>query len=238
MFFDDYPRFLDTSETASGQQRLDIRQEAMIAQHADLLRGKRVLDIASHDGRWSFAALKTAGATHVTGVEANSELVRNAEATFEHYEVDKDQYRFIDADIFEVLADPAGHGIEVDVVMCLGFLYHTLRYAEVFNGIRAMKPSHLLLDTAVHPHEGKFVRIFDEDTSKQSASVDNDHGHNGHMITGRPTVSALEMMLKVHGYEIVERFDWPGFLTERGYPSKQVPQYQNGTRITWSCRLV
>ncbi|WP_323792954.1 methyltransferase domain-containing protein [Nocardioides sp.] len=121
MFFDEYPRFLDTSVTAAGQRRLDIRQEAMIAQHAHLLRGKRVLDIASHDGRWSFAALKTAGASHVTGVEANSALVSNAEETFQHYGVSKDQYRFIDADVFEVLADPARHGIEVDVVMCLGF---------------------------------------------------------------------------------------------------------------------
>ena len=238
VFFDDYPRFLDTSETASGKRRLNLRQEAMIAEHADLLRGKRVLDIASHDGRWSFAALKTAGASHVIGVEANSELVKNGEETFEHYGVDKDQYRFIDADVFDVLADPAAHDIEVDVVMCLGFMYHTLRYAELLNGVRALEPELMLLDTAVHPAPGKLVRIFDEDTSKESASADGVHGHRGHMITGRPTVDALQMMLEVHGYKIEEKFDWPAYLLEHDYRPGPVAQYNNGKRITWVCRVV
>ncbi|WP_323792955.1 hypothetical protein [Nocardioides sp.] len=96
----------------------------------------------------------------------------------------------------------------------------------------------MLIDTAVHPRRGKFVRIFNEDTSMESASADGVHGHQGHMLTGRPTVGALRMMLKVHGYTIDERFDWPGFIAERGYATGPVIQYHKGTRVTWVCTPV
>lgn len=68
MFFDDHPEFLETSSTAAGKDRLNLRHVAIIEEHCKILSGSRVLDIASHDGRWSFAALQ-AGATHVTGIE-------------------------------------------------------------------------------------------------------------------------------------------------------------------------
>ena len=139
MFFDDYPAFLETSDTAASASRLGWWHRFIIEDNADLLVGKRVLDLASHDGRWSFAALK-AGASHVTGVEFRPEMVASARATFDGYRVDPSTYRFIAGDLFELLRDP-GQGIEVDVVLCLGFLYHTLRYAELLNGWRASGPS-------------------------------------------------------------------------------------------------
>ena len=63
-FFDRYPRYLTTSdsETQMGSARLNLRHTAIIESNLDAIRGRRILDIASHDGRWSFAALR-AGAT-------------------------------------------------------------------------------------------------------------------------------------------------------------------------------
>src|SRR4249919_1385884 len=77
MFFDDYPRFAETSRTAASMDRLNLRYEAIFAENRDILDGARVLDIASHDGRWSLAALAT-GARSVVGVEARPGLVANA----------------------------------------------------------------------------------------------------------------------------------------------------------------
>lgn len=45
-----------------------------------------LLDIASHDGRWSFAAYK-AGAEYVAGIEARSQLTNLAYENMQHYGV-------------------------------------------------------------------------------------------------------------------------------------------------------
>jgi len=235
VFFNDYPRFLETSTTAKEKRRLNVRHEVMIARHSELLRGKRILDIASHDGRWAFAVVK-AGAAHVTGVEARPELVKHAEENFAHYGAEPGSYRFLNADVFDLLADPAGHQVEVDVVLCLGFLYHTLRYPELFTGIRAFDAEHLLIDTAVHPSEDKIVRIFDEDVTKESAGADNPFAHAQHMITGRPSVPALDMMLDIYGFDVVERFDWPHFLDTQYPRMRTADVYRTGRRVTWLCR--
>ena len=60
-FFDQYPRFYETSETFAYPSRLNLRHEAIFAENTDIFEGRRVLDIASHGGRWSFAALPWRG---------------------------------------------------------------------------------------------------------------------------------------------------------------------------------
>ena len=234
MFFNDYPRFTETSATASNKRRLALRHEALFGSNAEVFTGARVLDIASHDGRWSMAALQ-AGAAHVTGIEANSELVKSAQETFRHYDVSSDSYRFIDDDIFDVLGDPQGHDVDVDVVMCLGFIYHTLRYQELFSGARALNPRHFLVDTAVIVHDEAMVKLRAEDVGKESSGLDHTFTRAGRLITGRPSVSALEMLLETHGFTVVDRFDWNGFL-ERDHPNaKAVRSYREGRRVTWLC---
>jgi hypothetical protein len=57
-FFDQFPRFYESSETATHPGRLNLRHQAMIGDNLDIFEGAKVLDIASHDGRWSFAALQ------------------------------------------------------------------------------------------------------------------------------------------------------------------------------------
>ena len=53
MFVDEHDRFRVTRRTAAAAARLNLRHEAMIAANRDILTGARVLDLASHDGRWS-----------------------------------------------------------------------------------------------------------------------------------------------------------------------------------------
>jgi predicted RNA methylase len=52
--------------------RLNQRHKLIVAPFAEQIAGARVLDIAAHDGRWSFA-LAAAGAAEVVGVEARAD---------------------------------------------------------------------------------------------------------------------------------------------------------------------
>src|SRR5438067_448859 len=85
-FFTSYPNFLKTSEQGAHLDRLNARHVALIATNKAHIEGKRVLDLASHDGRWSFAALQ-AGASYVHGIEAREHLVENSEINFSLYGV-------------------------------------------------------------------------------------------------------------------------------------------------------
>src|SRR6266446_801015 len=83
-FFDQYPRFYSTSMVSPSPERLNERYRALISPNEEFIRGKTILDLAAHDGRWSFAALK-AGARHVTGIEGRAHLVESAIATAQEY---------------------------------------------------------------------------------------------------------------------------------------------------------
>jgi ribosomal protein L11 methylase PrmA len=52
----------------------------------DIIRGRRVLDIASHDGRLSFGA-NNAAAEYVLGIEAQQRLMENARDNMREYGV-------------------------------------------------------------------------------------------------------------------------------------------------------
>jgi len=74
--YEDSP-FLRTSKTAAHSNRLNWRCEILLTRNKERIEGQRVLDLASHDGRFSYACLKL-GATHVTGVEVRHHLVEFA----------------------------------------------------------------------------------------------------------------------------------------------------------------
>lgn len=233
MFFDDYDRFRTTSTTATSLTRLNLRHQAMIEANRDILQGARVLDLASHDGRWSFAALQ-AGAAHVTGVEARRRLVRNSRATFAHYGVPRRSRRFLRGDLFEVLRK---RRFDVDVVMCLGFMYHTIRYPELLRGIRDARPEHLIIDTKVVRGHRPVIELRPNATVAESNAARDAVSHGETALAGWPSVAALEMMLDVYDFEVEERFDWRSLI--RGQPDgtiRSVRDYHRGNRVTLRCR--
>jgi hypothetical protein len=234
MFFDDHPRFEETSTTAAESVRLNQRHAAIIDANRDVLAGARVLDIASHDGRWTCAAL-AAGARHVTGVEARLELVDNAHANLTEYGFDAESYAIINGDIFDVLQSPALLQREFDVVMCLGFIYHTLRYEELFGGIRALDPRHLIVDTAVIRYKDRVVRIGFDRVEKQSAAAPNPMARDRVMMVGRPSMPALESMLEFYGFKIESQYDWRSLAPAD--PDAHKNAYDTGRRVTFRCKV-
>jgi len=231
VFAEDYPRFLEVSELAPQPHRMNERYEALFASNRDIFDGARVLDLASHDGRYSFAALKT-GAAHVTGVEVRESLIVKAQETFAFYGQDPETYRFVCGDVYEVLAREK---FEVDVVLCLGYLYHTYRHTELMYRLHDLAPKHLIVDTMVSPGTQPTLKMFGELNLEDIRSAAQDAYSVGRVLTLRPTLPALQVLLAAYGFEIESMYDWKSRLAGRP-PTPGLKGYAKGARVTLRCR--
>ncbi len=126
--------------------RLNWRAEMILARNQHLIEGKRVLDIASHDGRFSYACLKL-GAKHVTGVEGRQHLVDKAHARCAAMGCDPARYQFSVGDAFDAL--PRFRSGTFDTILCFGFFYHTIRQVEMMREFQRLDPQAVLLDSTV-----------------------------------------------------------------------------------------
>jgi hypothetical protein len=257
-FFDSYPEFYATSKTGADADRLHDRHRAIVEFNKSILQGSRVLDIASHDGRWSFATLK-AGAAHVTGIEIRPYLVENSTRNLRHHNVGKEQYHFICGDALEELAQlPPG---QFDVVLCLGYLYHTVHLPLLIQQIGRLKPKHVIVDTQVGVpvgfHEppawlelsdgiyGKFfmdqlcqflsaqplILLHEDETRREGMAVDRD-SEDPWVPVGYPTKGALEFLLTRAGFGQFTYYDWLNATLGNWVPSFD---YRMGYRVTMRC---
>lgn len=232
MFFDRYPRFYETSQTTATRGRLNLRYEAIFAENRDIFAGAKVLDIASHDGRWSLAALES-GAESVIGIEARPELVAHAEQTLGQYGWGLDRCTFITADVFGALAKES---FDVDVVICLGFLYHTLRFNELLHGIRAVNPRHVIIDSAspvmMRPNPLMFVKTERHEHERNAVSDEYSEGES--VLVGQPNLKAMAVMARAYDFEVEHVSDWRGLLRDNPdlVALGDVADYVRGTRAT------
>lgn len=196
-FFDPYPCFFSTSKTSATPNRLNKRHQVLIESNRAKIRDKSVLDLASHDGRWSLAAYQ-AGASRVLGIEARRHLVEFAEANMREYRVPEDQVHFVLGDLFQELSrlEPG----TFETVFCFGFFYHTLHHMILLSEIARLRPNFVILDTAIDVDPGSFVEVHQESVATESAGAMPDPGDPGHILVGVPTRAALEMMLSSSGF--------------------------------------
>lgn len=228
VFFDDYQRFLETSQVFAQRKRLNLRHEALITANRDIIAGARVLDIASHDGRWSFAALRT-GAAHVTGIEARQGFVDNARETFSHYGEDPDTFRFICGDVFDVLGREE---FDVDVVLCLGYFYHTYRHTELLHHIRSMDPKHVIIDSNVVPDaQQPYVRVVVDRPENAGQATLDEYSYGQQTLVSLPSVPALRMMLQAYDFEVEDCPDRDALRAVYALPA-----YKEDKRVILRCR--
>lgn len=249
MFGDEYPRFVEVSELTPNrdiplgqrprgrsalaqQRRMNARYEALFASNRDIFDGARVLDLASHDGRYSFAALKT-GAAHVTGVEVRQSLIDKAEETFAFYGQPADTYRFVRGDVFDVLGR---EDFEIDVVLCLGFLYHTYRHTELLYRLHNLTPTHLILDTMILPGNRPMLRVIREHDPEDIRSAALDAFSVDRVLVAWPTVPALTLLLSAYHFEIESTYDWKAWFAGQT-PGPALGDYEEGKRVSLRCRF-
>ena len=229
-FFNQFDRFLATSKTSPFLLRLNGRHEAIIAANAGLFRGKRILDIASHDGRWSFSALK-AGAAHVTGIEPRNELIDNAKETFAGYGVPASSYEFLCGDVFDVLAK---RPFRFDLVLCLGFYYHTIRHVELFDRMERTGAQDIVIDTAIAPSPENMIQLSSEPFANESMAWEDLWTRSGHTIVGHPSRAAVQFIAAHFGFETRE-FNWPAFFARNPECATDMADYAQVLRATFFC---
>lgn len=224
-FFDQYPAFQLSSRTGSSPNRLNGRYRALIEANRDVIQGANVLDIASHDGRWSFAAIK-AGARHVVGIEGRAHLVASARDAMAAEGVPEERYEFLLGDVHQLIGslEPS----RFTTVFCFGFLYHTAQAATLVEEIGRLHPSHLLIDTAVVKSELPMILLRRDDPCVEGNAIRTGGEPDRRVLVGMPSRPGLEMMLSNAGFDFTY-YDWPS--RYQGDWS-QLEQYRDGARVT------
>ncbi len=224
-FFDQYRRFYETTGTLLKPNRFQQRWRIIIDENKAVLRGARVLDIASHDGRWSFAVLK-AGASYVEGVEARPELVARARHTFPYYGIAQSAYSFLCQDALQYLA--ASRLPQFDIVLLLGFFYHTLKHLEILENVERTGARLIIIDTGVAADEEPVIRVGLEDANDIRNAVDHRSSGAGMVPVGLPSREALRLMLDWIGFDFGE-IDW----RDRVADFTECEDYYSGARGTF-----
>jgi hypothetical protein len=233
-FFDKFPHFYTSGNAAwpGMKNRINARYDAVIGPHVGQLNGKRVLDLGSHDGRWSLAALK-AGASHVTGIEPRQDLVTQAEENFKLAGIDPDHFTFYVGDALAVMD---AERIRVDTAMALGVFYHLHYHVALLQRLRQSGAAHIIVDTQVSPRMIWFSRF------KNTISfVTEDVGHiqngaaeaypgAGVSIVGHPSRDAVGFLFSNVGFSVTE-VDWRPLLAK--WSKDGLKDYADGERITF-----
>ena len=203
--------------------RFDQRFEHIVRPHLDRIRGKRVLDLAAHDGHWSWAALQC-GAAHVHAVEGRRDLVDRGREFFDRCGFERGRYEFTCSDIFEALEGP----LDVfDTVFCLGIFYHVLDHHRLLRLMTASRPEAVVLDTAVIPEDGPLIRLHFEATGAAVNAIPRS-GRQASALVGRPSREALELLAEEVGYA-VRYVPWDfGRIPD----ATDVEDYRAGHRVT------
>jgi transposase-like protein len=214
-FFDHFPRFVETDQLGSVVDRLNARYLGIIHANRELIEGATVLDLASHDGRFSFAALQN-GAARVVGIEFGSGLVQKARSNMEHYGVPKDRYEFVTGDIFELIEQVE----DCDVVLCFGILYHVNSHLLLLSKIAELDPRAVIIDTNISLMKQPVIEL--------RGPVAGRPLQLGESVEGYPSRAALDAMLSSFGWKY-EYFDWEhSGLVDK----KQMWDYEGGRRVS------
>lgn len=183
--------------------RLDLRRDFIVTPFADDIRGGRVLDIASHDGRWSYA-LAAAGAAEVVGIEGRPELIERF-TDFPDDDV-RARVRFVEGDLFEELERLGEAGERFDVVALYGIFYHVMDHYRLLRLVARLRPGLVVVDSEWMLHRGPMIRVVLEDTRKILNAIP---GEPDQVMAPKGVVSrkAMELMATTLGYR-TEWVDW------------------------------
>lgn len=221
------PLYVDKPKDA---ERLNSRHRFIIQPFERDLRKARVLDLASHDGRWPYA-FATAGAREVVGIEGRPELI----AEFDGYPAGevRDRVTLIQADINEEVPRLAAAGERFDVVSVLGIYYHITTHYSLLAHIRALRPKLIIIDGEFQNNQAPIIKLVQEDTRKNMNSLAYFDGQVK-AVKGVPSRGAMEVMASSLGYS-VEWLDWNG-LPPKDRAGVQ-DYYRKGPQTRGTCAL-
>src|SRR5712691_3625181 len=204
-FFDTFSEFYTTSKTGQFPNRLNRRYLALIENNVNIIKNQTILDIASHDGRWTFAALKN-GAKRVVGIEARRHLVENCKRNMDFYNISGNRYSLIDGDIFVEITKLEPNVF--DTIFCFGFFYHTMNHMQLLAEIKRLEPKYLILDTNVSTSDYPIIEVKEENTDIEANSIGLPADASSKALVGYTSIAAMKLMLKHIGFGSFSFYDW------------------------------
>jgi len=204
-FFDSYTAFYNSSKTGNSPNRLNNRYQALIHSNKGIIKNSSILDLASHDGRWSLAAIEN-DAKRVLGIEGREELVKKSFENMKKYGIASEKYSFVVGDIFEKIKELKPK--EFDVVFCFGIFYHIMNHMLLLTEIKRLQPRYIILDTAITLiSDQPIIHIKRENWSEEGDAILDSSHTSDEVLGGRPSKSALEIMLASLGFDF-NYYDW------------------------------
>jgi len=222
-FFDNYPVFFRPPVTELKKNRLNIRYKVLIENNKNLIFNNSILDIACHDGTWSFASIMN-GAKFVCGIEGRENLVKNANKNFQNFEISKDKYQFVHGDIHhEITKIPSN---KFQVVFCFGFFYHTIHHMFLLEEIKRLNPKYLILDTGTSSHKEPIIELTLDDPKDKLHAISSNFEER--VLVGKPSKLGLDLMLKHTGFQY-DFLDWHSMDIKNW---EGLTDYQSNRRVT------
>lgn len=179
--------------------RLNERYKRIIGSNIDLIAGKRLLDLAAHNGRWTWAALKS-GAAYVEAVEGRPELVASATEALSSFP--QESYRFSCGDILDFIEGiKPTHVGRFDTILCLGIFYHVDEHFRLLRLMTGLKPSAIIIDSGLLVTEQRVIRFYAEETGDKLNAIPG-KDQDSRAIVGTMSRGLLEMWCRLKGWSI------------------------------------
>ncbi|MEM7508004.1 MAG: class I SAM-dependent methyltransferase [Pseudomonadota bacterium] len=209
---------------------MERRQAFLIDPYRGEIEGARVLDLASHDGRWPYAFAE-AGAREVIGIEGRQDLIDEF-ATFPESAI-KARVSLRQGDINDAVPEMVAAGERFDVIGVLGIFYHITTHYLLLSQIRALEPRLILIDSEFMNHDNAMIQLVQEDATRDMNTLPYYPGQTA-TVKGVPSRRAMDVMATSLGYSI-EWIDW-GKLHRRERTGVK-DYYREGPMTRASCAL-
>ncbi|MBD3804119.1 MAG: class I SAM-dependent methyltransferase [Thioclava sp.] len=202
-FYDFLPEIGRYAEDPGTVERMNLRHRMIIKPLEAEIEGKRVLDLAAHDGRWAYA-FAAAGAREVIGIEGRQELIdRFEEFPRAHL---REKVKLVCDDIYDGMQKLIDAGEKFDVVGVLGILYHVMDHFRLFQLVRKLGPELVIVDSEFAQRPGPVILLMRERTDNELNSIPQIEGQEKALI-GIPSFPAMEAMADMLDYDC-HWLDW------------------------------
>ncbi len=227
-FLQELPPYDDNENTI---RRLEQRHRLIIDPFQPQIEGARVLDIAAHDGRWSYA-LAHAGAREVVGVEARQELIDRFK-TFPKSKF-KDRVTLVCNDLYAEIEARIAAGERFDVVALYGIFYHVMDHFRLLSLVRKLGPALIIIDSEFIKADNAMVQVLKEEVTNPLNAVSDVEGVT-HTVVGVPSKRATQFMAEALGMEL----EWVNHDLILGDNRRGMKDYFRETRKSrFTCALV
>lgn len=186
-------------ESVGVRQRLIERHKRIIEPNRDCFEGKSVLDLASHNGRWTYAAIK-AGASYILGIESRQELIDTGLADFARFP--RESYDFACGDVYDMVTIAKQYGrAQFDTILCLGLYYHISDHYLLFRKMRSLNPSTIIIDTPLVKSDVPLIRYGIEDSADKSNAI-SEHQDVAMAMRGIASQGFIMLAAQLSGYSV------------------------------------